>query len=71
MWAIYWKRLPITQGLILAVCALLKFYYGRPWGQVAVFFLFLQFAGLLGVWWGARLRRQIQGSEQRLPLDKG
>lgn len=71
MWAIYLKRLPITQGLILLVCAVLKFYYGRPWGQVAAFFLFLQVAGLLGAWWGMRLKRQIETADRRLPLDKG
>lgn len=71
MWTTYWKRFPITQGLILTVCALMKFYFGRSWDQVAGFFFVMQLGGLAGAWWGTRLARKAGDQDRKLPLDKG
>ena len=63
MWAIYRRRLPIIQALFLAICALLRWRYDRPWIVVGVVFAFLQLSALMGAWWGNRLARQASQSQ--------
>jgi hypothetical protein len=67
MWAIYWKRLPITQLFILGVCALLRFAFASPWPKVAALFVVMQFSALAGAWWGNRLRRDLEQTDHRRP----
>ncbi len=55
MWAIYWKRFWITQGFILVMAAVLRFYFERPPSFVLAVFVMMQVAAIWGAWWGHRL----------------
>jgi len=57
MWAIYWRRFPLIQAIFLAICAVMRWHFGRPWLLVGVVFAFLQLSAVLGAWWGGRLSR--------------
>lgn len=69
MWRAWWKRFWVTQLLIAGVCAVLRFHFGRDWAHVGIFFGAMQLGGILGAWWGHRLGKQIEQSEDRLPRD--
>ena len=63
MWEQYRKTLIATQLFILSVCALL-IYKQVPAAGVAVFFVVMQLAGLIGARWAARIKRKIIESKQ-------
>jgi hypothetical protein len=69
MWAQYRKTVIPMQILIVAVCAYLS-YSGRNWQTVGLVFATMQFASILGAWWGVRLRKQLESADKKLPLDK-
>lgn len=58
MWAIYWQRFPFVQALFIAICAVLRWYFGRPWVMVAVVFAILQPMAVMAAWWGSRIMQE-------------
>lgn len=57
------------QIVIFVVCTFL-YYTGRTsGGGTLMVFAGMQIAALLGAWWGARIRKQIEGNDERLPLE--
>lgn len=64
-------RLVMTQAFIFTLCGVMRWAYDAPWPTVAVFFGVMQLAGLLGTWWGNRIRRLAEQKQGELPpLDR-
>ena len=69
MWEQYRKSFVRSQLLILVIVALLVFYAKSGWQTAAAAFVLMQVAGVIGAWWGARLKRKILAQRDKLPLD--
>ena len=70
MWEQYRKTLIATQLFILSICALL-IYNHVAIASVAVFFVVMQLAAVVGARWAVRLKRKITESKSKkddLPL---
>ena len=70
MWEQYRKTLVATQLFVLSICGLL-IYTHAPFTSVALFFVVMQLAALIGARWAARLRRKMAESksdQDDLPL---
>src|SRR2546423_3191026 len=59
MWEQYRKSFVRSQLLILVIVALLVFYAKSGWQTAAAALVLMQVAGVIGAWWGARLKRKI------------
>lgn len=70
MWEVYKKRLPVMQLSIVVLCAILYFALKLPWHQVLACFVFFQICAVAGAWWGTRIRRKIEKSDDELPLKR-
>jgi multisubunit Na+/H+ antiporter MnhC subunit len=62
MWDQYKKTFLGMQVVILLVTAGMYLVLSRDVAQVATFFATLQVAGLLGAYWGDRLRKRVRGT---------
>jgi uncharacterized membrane protein YfcA len=70
MWEQYRKTFVYSQLFILAIVALLVFYAKSGWSTALAAFVLMQVAGVIGAWWGARLKRKILSQRDKLPLDR-
>jgi hypothetical protein len=70
MWAQYRKTALATQMFILVMCALAYFFGKAPVRSILTIFVVMQICGLLGAWWGTRLKARIEKSELELPLER-
>ena len=75
MWALYKKRFLLNQVFILAAMialwAINHFDTSAPVLQkLALFLGILEFAALGGAVWGARIKRQMDEQDGKLPLNK-
>jgi len=71
MWEHYKKTVLAVQILVLLVSGYLQMIAHTPWAGIFFVALFMEAAGLLGAWWGARLKRKVLGrTAQHLPLQK-
>jgi uncharacterized membrane protein YfcA len=70
MWAQYKRTLIPTQLLIITV-ALILIYGVKDTTPtlVVVTVIVMELGSLLGAWWGARLKRKIEGRSEKLPLE--
>jgi hypothetical protein len=69
MWDHYRRMLFPTQAFILLACLV-----GYAWGQLSLnkvlpAFVLMQAAAVLGAWWAARIKRQVEADDRRLPLE--
>jgi hypothetical protein len=63
MWAHYRQTALATQIFVVVMCALVYFVGNAPMRSIVTIFIVMQICGLLGAWWGARLRGRIEKSE--------
>lgn len=70
MWQQYRKTFWPMQAFILLLCAIGYFFLKMPLVAAVFLFVMLQFGSLFGAWWGMRLRRQLEKSNDRLPLER-
>lgn len=68
MWAQYKKTLVVTQLMILAVCCLVLYVTHGNLANTLGVFLVMQLGGVIGAWYGVRLRDRVLQQTQRLPL---
>jgi hypothetical protein len=70
MWDQYRKTAFPTQVFIFLSCAFV-FYFGKaPLQATAIIFVVMQIGGLLGAWWGWRLRMKMERSAGQVPLER-
>jgi hypothetical protein len=69
MWQRYRQMLIPTQVLIVAACVVGYFWGRLTLDKVVMGFAMMQVAAVLGAWWAARIKRQIEDSDERLPLE--
>lgn len=62
MWDQYKKTFVGMQLVILLVTTGMYLLLSRDVAQVGTFFAILQFAALLGAYWGDRLRKRMRGT---------
>jgi hypothetical protein len=70
MWERYRKTFLPTQLLIVALCGL-TYYVGKaPLPALLLLVVVLEIFGVIGAWWGARLKAKIDGTQNKLPLER-
>jgi uncharacterized membrane protein YfcA len=70
MWQQYRKYLIPTQLFIFAMCAVLYYMRHMALPSVIAVFIVMQIGGLVGSWWGTRLKNKMNAQRDRLPLDR-
>jgi ABC-type bacteriocin/lantibiotic exporter with double-glycine peptidase domain len=58
------------QTFIVGVCLLLRYGFDLEWNVVIAAFVAMQIANVISAWNGARVRRKIEGTSDRLPLER-
>ena len=70
MWNHYRKTFIPVQILIVVICIALVVVWKVPPQAAAVYFLIMEFFGVIGALWAANLRRRILRSSGTLPDDR-
>ena len=70
MWSHYRKTFIPVQILIVVICIALVVVWRVPPQAAAVYFLIMEFFGVIGALWAASLRRRILRSSGSLPDDR-
>jgi len=65
MWQQYRKNVLATQFFILAICGSMIFFGRMSVMTVVACFIVMQFGGLAGSAWGARLKRRVAAAGER------
>ena len=60
MWARYKRTFLWTQLLSITLTVTVYFVAGRDWRNAGAVFISTQVFGIVGAWWGERLRRKIE-----------
>jgi hypothetical protein len=68
MWERYQRTFKLTQFTILVMTAMIFFLSGRAPLPALMFFIMMQGFAFIGVAWATRLKRLMERSDSRLPL---
>jgi hypothetical protein len=73
MWQIYRKRFIPSQIFIIVLCAIVYFFFKRPFPFVLTLFAAMQFFNILGALWAVRLVAKVNDAfdKKEVPLRKG
>jgi uncharacterized membrane protein YfcA len=70
MWTEYKRTAVVIQLFIIALIGTVRWRAHTPWDALLFVFIFLQLGALAGAWFGARLKKQAQKSDDQLPLQR-
>jgi hypothetical protein len=69
MWEQCRKRALVTEICIVGFCAV-AVYSGRfNWPTIIAMFVVMQIGFVLGSYWGARIQKQAEAADRKLPLE--